>query len=231
MPISILCMLISKFLIDVHKCVSSLVFSTVKSPMVHPKKVSLMNVNRHSEHSSITPLRNRLADYHMSKQNPDVLDRMYSSLPSSPVNGYRPLNNHTFTPPVHHNSSINSHSGMGLSFQNRATHTPVQMSLLRQTLKANRGQGSFGLSQTSLVQLATQKGSLRINGSPAISPVVVRLSRGSELPVERQGDSESTALSDGDATSPREGGLGNPCDKDVVLSALRRRRYVLFHWV
>ena len=185
-----------------------------------------MNVDRHPEQSSVTPLRNRLADYHMSKQNPDVLDRMYSSsLPSSPMNGYRPLNNNTFTPSVHHNRSINSHSGMGLSFQNRVTHTPVQMSLLRQTMKSARGQGSFGLGHTSLVQLATQKGSLRMNGSPTISPVVVRLSRKSEPPSEGRGDSESMSLFNGDGSS-MENGLGNPCDKDVVLSALRRRRYV-----
>lgn len=207
---------------------SLLIFSSRQSPTAHLRNESVRNFNKHSEQSPLSPLsKNRLADYHMSKQNPDVLDRMYSSsFHSSPGNDHCPLNSRSFTPPGM-KLSVNGHTGRNTSILKRAPPTPTQMSLLKQALKANRGQSSFGTTGSSLVQLATRKRLWGVSGSPTVSPVVVRLSRGANTHVGDDGIYKEPAMSNGTTKSVgREEGLGNPCDKDVVLSALRKRRYV-----
>lgn len=194
-------------------------FSSVKSPSTLPKRRALIPMSR-STPTNTTPFRstnNRLADYHMSKQNPDVLDRMYSSsVPSSPRTS--PLRSQMRNSPVYHNHSGTSStsSSPGAQFQNRTSHTPNQMSLLRQTLRANKAQSS---SKSSLVQLATQRTSVKLSGPAAsISPVVVRLSRGADTP-------PSPRLSRGSSTvGGNEEQARNPCDKDTVLLALRSKR-------
>ncbi len=194
-------------------------FSSVKSPSTLPKRRALIPMSRTTP-TNTTPFRstnNRLADYHMSKQNPDVLDRMYSSsVPSSPQTS--PLRSQIRNSPLYHSGSSSTSSSPGVQFQNRMSHTPSQMSLLRQTLRANKAQSS---SKSSLVQLATQRTSVKLNGPAAsISPVVVRLSRGADTP-------PSPRLSRGSSTNTGEGNeeqARNPCDKDTVLSALRSKR-------
>ena len=142
----------------------------------------------------------------MSKQNPAVIDQLYSPSPASSShknNLYKtasPLFNG-----LNHSRHLNG---------NRSGRTQVQ-SFLRQTL--NRRNSLPGGTGTSLVHLAIQ-GRQRKYDSVPVSPVIVRLS-GSSLD-EGKGmelgrlEEEETAV--------------NPCDKDVVISALRQKRSVLF---
>ena len=167
-------------------------------------------------------MNSRIADYHMSKQNPDVLDRIYSS--ATPQVGYSPFSSQLNTSPLYNSGPNSTTSTPGVSFQNRVSHTPAQMSLLRQTLKASKSQSA---SHSSLVQLATQRSSVRLSSGATISPVVVRLSRGSATPPPHGARSNEGVFvngigSEGDAD--RLANAGNPCDKDTVLSALRNKR-------
>lgn len=207
----------------------SLFCSSVNSPTL-PKKRALITMSRipHTPLAITPPTRNmnaRLADYHMSKQNPDVLDRMYSSSLPSSQNSH--LANHMISPSPYHSGSGSTNSSPGVLFQSRISHTPNQ-SLLRQTLKASKAQTS---SKSSLVQLATQRGSsIRLNNVSTISPVLVKLSRGSDTP-------PSAVRSTSELTMPTvsETGVigstqsGDPCDRDTVLTALRSKRSVYRH--
>ncbi len=174
---------------------------SVKSPSTLPRpKRRAVPISRYK----ITHPKTTFRSTNYSKQNLDVLNRMYSnssSVPSSPHTFPAPLR---YQSPLYHNGSISTSFSPGV-------HTPTsQMSLLQQTLRANKAQSS---SKSSLVQLATQRTSVKL-AVPLISPVMVidtppspRLSRGSTNTV---GSVEEQSR--------------NPCDKDTVLSALRSKR-------
>ena len=97
-----------------------------------------------------------VGDYHMSRQNPDVLDQMYS--PSSAVQKNHFLGIHQGTNDSTTSRKINGHFSQFVSPRTEASvysKTPSQASLLRQMLNSRRSQSA---SPSSLVQLATRKG-------------------------------------------------------------------------
>ncbi len=156
---------------------------------------------------------NRLRDYHMSRQDPAVLDRMYTSAPTSPArqNGYLYGTSPNFANHITHSNGHSMASPAGS--YSRASRTALPTSLLRQTLTNSRRSSLPGGS--SLVNMAVQRGGHA--GSKNFSPVIVRLS--------------------GPATSSDGGGRGepanrqeapgmaiDPCDKETVMSALKKKR-------
>lgn len=164
-------------------------FSSVKTPPTAVRRLPPNDIN------TMSNVGNRLGDYHMSKQNPAVIDQLYS-------------------PRDHKNDLYKTASPLfnGLNHSNgsRSGRTQIQ-TFLRQTL--NRRNSLPGSTGTSLVHLALQGRQRRYDSVP-VSPVIVRLSgsglsgsKGAEL---GKLDEEETAV--------------NPCDKDVVVSALRQKR-------
>ena len=167
--------------------------SSVKTPPTAVRRLPPNDIN------TMSNVGNRLGDYHMSKQNPAVIDQLYS-------------------PRDHKNDLYKTASPLfnGLNHSNgsRSGRTQIQ-TFLRQTL--NRRNSLPGSTGTSLVHLALQGRQRRYDSVP-VSPVIVRLSgsglsgsKGAEL---GKLDEEETAV--------------NPCDKDVVVSALRQKRWALF---
>ncbi len=152
----------------------------------------------------------------MSKQNPALLDPV---LPSSLALQTTPTQrgNSILASPMY--NTIRTGSSPKGSFQNHMSRTPTPVSLLRQTLKANKSLSS----QSSLVQLATQRGSPRPTGLTAsISPVVVRLSRGGtdtppNVRLNNRGNPSTTRPTNQETAK-------DPCDKETVLTALRNKR-------
>jgi len=217
--------------------------SSVNSPSNVAKKRPLINISK-TPKTPQSAMSSRLADYHMSKQNPEMLDRMTSpsahsrhtmvnnytasaqyqylgsnSTGSSPYNTsmpgshsvgsspYRfPGSNSTGSSPYH---SLGSNSALSPFPSN----TPGTPSLLRQSLQASKAQSQ---ARSSLVHLATQRSSVRLNSSP-MSPGIVRITRGSSTAANVPRESSSPAIREPD-----------PCDKDTVLSALRNKRYVQY---
>ena len=156
--------------------------------------------------------------YHMSKQNPDVLDHICSP---SPSHRDHVLHKKTLTPAM-----VKVSGGGGILNLTRNGQSPGQSSLVKQMLNDKHR------APASLVHLATRGKSLRT--SVTISPVVVKLSGAppKSLPSslnsskEENGTPENgaevnTRLSNGEGSS---GKSADPCDKNVVLSALRQRR-------
>ena len=179
-------------------------YSSVKTPPLPSKRLLYNDVTP-------TNFNNRLGEYHMSKQNPAVLDRMYSS-PSSPQKEqlYK-----TVSPLVNHTARLNG-SGIVL----RSCRSPLQTSLLRQTLGKVR-RNSLP-SQSSLVHMAVH-GSQRHYDSVGVSPVIVKLS--SPEPINSRSSRglglEASSWQNGERTSMA---APNPCDKTTVLSALKQKR-------
>ena len=160
--------------------------------------------------------------YHMSKQNPDVLDRLCSP---SPSHRDTLLHKKTLTP-----ATVRVSAGGGVLIGARNGHqTPGQSSLVKQMLNDKHR------APTSLVHLATRGKAFRSGVN--ISPVVVKLSgavthnlpsNSSSLNSSREenGSAENHAEASLRPSSG-EGSPGksrDPCDKNVVLSALRQRR-------
>ena len=164
----------------------------------------------------------------MSKQNPDVLDRLCSP---SPSHRDHLLHKKTLTPAT---VRVGGGAGGGVLIGTRNGHSPGQSSLVKQMLNDKHR------APASLVHLATRGKSFR--GSVNISPVVVKLSGAApqNLPSSASGSSSLNssreeihviAQENGHEVNPRlsdgEGLPGkktDPCDKNVVLSALRQRR-------
>lgn len=180
-------------------------YSSVKTPPLPSKRLLYNDVTP-------TNFNNRLGEYHMSKQNPAVLDRMYSS-PSSPQKEqlYK-----TVSPLVNHTARLN---GSGIVLRN--CRSPLHTSLLKQTL--GRVRRNSLPSQSSLVHMAVH-GSQRHYDSVGVSPVIVKLS--SPEPTNRSRSSgrlslEASSWQNGERTSMA---APNPCDKTTVLSALKQKR-------
>lgn len=154
----------------------------------------------------------------MSKQNPAVLDRMYSS-PSSP---HKEQLYKTVSPFVNHNARLN-----GSGIVSRSCRSPLHASLLKQTLGRVRRNTLPG--QSSLVHMAVH-GSQRHYDSVGVSPVIVKLSSpDNKEPTDRGRLSrglitEASSWENGERMS---NAAPNPCDKTVILSALKQKRWVL----
>ena len=185
-------------------------YSSVKSQNSIPSR-GLMNGNY--VHLSSSPINNNTLQtyfqnrgkYHMSRQNPDVLDRMYAS-------------SNQQLQKISDNSVLNDGQSpvmIGPSGHTGTVHftPPYQTTLLRQMLNARRLRST---PPSSLVELATMKGGRLLRKSVA-SPVVVKLAG-----VKRSNREESGR---GKIVNGREQSTPNPCDKEVVLKALRQRRY------
>ena len=173
----------------------SVYYSSVKTPPTAVRRLPYNEIN------TMSNVGNRLGDYHMSKQNPAVIDQLYSPHKSSLYKTASPLFNG-----LSHSGHLNG---------NRGGRTQIQ-TFLRQTLN-RRNSLPGGGTGTSLVHLAIQ-GRQRKYDSVPVSPVIVRLS-GSSLTGSNKG-AELGSLDEEEATV-------NPCDKDVVVSALRQKRWVI----
>lgn len=158
----------------------------------------------------------------MSRQNPDVLDQMYSSLSSSGDHeslaqsmGRESITRNRAESP-YLSGRINGYHSVAVSPRMGRTGAVSQVSYLRQMLDSRRSRSA---SPSSLVQLATRKGvgkMGRLLKSGVGSPVMVKLAGpGMKSTSERKEVQEERTVN---------GFASNPCDKEVVLSALRQRR-------
>ena len=168
-------------------------------------------------HSSASPVNG----FHMSKQNPDVLDRLCSPSPSCRDTL---LNKKTLSPAM---VRVGAGSGMFTSGVARKGHlaSGQQSSLVQQMLNDKHR------APTSLVHLATRGKSFRSGIN--VSPVVVKLSGNTMYDLPSNSSSLNPSREDGSGSeNGAEATNGerlpvksrDPCDKDVVLSALRQRR-------
>ena len=162
-------------------------------------------------------INNRLGDYHMSRQDPAVLDRIYAgsnSAPSSPTHALR--NTHLYKAPpsfLNHTTHSNRLGAIVAGSYSRNSRPSLPTSLLRQTL-SNSGRSSLPAS-SSIVNMAVHQGSNRPRG---YSPVIVRRSR----PAGTMGENEGRV---GGEREEEPMVAFNPCDRDVVISALKQKRY------
>ena len=157
----------------------------------------------------------RLGEYHRAKQSPAVLDQFFSpSAVSSNV--------YKSSPAMQTNSGrfsmFSSHQGSTVPSlsPSRRPQTPLRPSLHPGRLTDQRV-SPFG---TSLVSLAV-RGRLRETQSLGVSPVIVHLSNPSD-------SSRSGLTNPNSYTTQKTQGQGDnqvdPCDKDVVISALKQKR-------
>lgn len=182
-------------------------FSATRSPLFNRSSIS-----RISPSVLTSPYNNhRLGDYHMSRQNPAVLDHMYIGEPSPRKDfiGYkRPL-----TPTLEPNRLPMSPNGSFPLTRAGRQHSLVMTSLVKQTLN-NNGRSPLS-NRSSLVQLAARGSPLHTNTSH-VSPVIVKLSE----PEKKNSKVRSPPSSHGDSMNiPFD-----PCDKNVVVSALKQKR-------
>ena len=187
----------------------------MKTPAFKPKQRSLVDHAR----SSASPVNG----YHMSKQNPDVLDRLCSP---SPSHRDTLLHKKTLSPAI---VRVGAGSSMLMSARNGHQAPTGQSSLVKQMLNDKHR------APTSLVHLATRGKTFRSGVN--ISPVVVKLSGAGtyDLP-SNSSNLNSTREEGSSAENGAEAGLKStngegspvktrdPCDKNVVMSALRQRR-------
>ena len=190
----------------------------MKTPAFKAKQMSLVD---QAARASASPVNS----YHMSKQNPDVLDRLCSP---SPSHRDHLLHKRTQSPAV-----VRVGGGSGVLVGGRNGHSPAQSSLVKQMLLNDKHR-----APASLVHLATRGKAFRTGVN--VSPVVVKLSGSpavQTLPSSLTSDSNqerSGVLENGSTEAEHKsvdrggqsGKISDPCDKNVVLSALRQRRYV-----
>ena len=190
-------------------------YSAMKTPAFKPRQRSLVDHAR----SSASPVNG----YHMSKQNPDVLDRLCSP---SPSHRDTLLHKKTLSPAM---VCVGAGSSMLMSARN-GHQAPGQSSLVKQMLNDKHR------APTSLVHLATRGKTFRSGVN--ISPVVVKLSGTGTYDLPSNSPSLNSSREEGSSTEngAHETGLRStngegspvktrdPCDKNVVMSALRQRR-------
>lgn len=155
----------------------------------------------------------RLGEYHRAKQNPAVLDQFFSPPTVSRVSQSL-YKSSPAVPAISERFNVLSSRPGGSSVPLSPSHraqTPRQSSMLPGRLPDRVS--PFG---TSLVGLAIRS-RLRQTESRAVSPVIVQLSNpsspsgltSSNLPQSIQGQGENQL---------------DPCNKDVVISALKQKR-------
>ena len=148
----------------------------------------------------------RLGDYHRSKQNPAVLDQLITS--PTPQNLYKS------SPAIQPSSerfnifSLPQNTTTGFSPLSRRIQTPFRLSPFQTT---RRSASPFG---TGLVSMAV-RGRLRESQTSGVSPVMVHLPSTS-LSVSRG--------SERDGLQSSEEAPVNPCNREVVISALKAKR-------
>lgn len=149
----------------------------------------------------------RMGEYHRAKQNPAVLDQFYSS----PSQTHLARNLYKTTPTPLSNSDRfgvpPGRQGSGFAPLRRA-QTPIQGSLFKGHLQTHHSSPPG----TSLVSLAV-RGRLRQTESLPVSPVIVQLSNPTEA--------GSTSR---DSNAPAGTPSLDPCNKEVVISALKQKR-------
>ena len=169
----------------------------------------------------------------MSRQNPDFLDQLYIPSPDNQGNQGQSVGisnrETTYTSPVNYRSMESGGDTSYMPGRVDGYHSPVvtpgprmgtpsvgnsQLSYLRQVLNMRRAQSC---SPSSLVQLATKRGGGRtgrlLRNGVGSGVATVRLAGVKDTPQPQQETMECS-----DQTAP------NPCDKEVVLSALRQKR-------
>ena len=163
----------------------------------------------------------KIGEYHMSRQNPDILDRMYAQATPTPrALGARKMQSE-FKAPISHTPRPHQSTVLGPYVTPADADSPPQMSLLRRMLNARKIQTG---SPRSVVQLAMQGGrgrgerraGLLKTGVLSPSPVVVTLG-GARRPEGRLSNVE---------VEMAEEQKQDPCDAVVVLNALRQKRCV-----
>lgn len=158
----------------------------------------------------------RLGEYHRSKQSPTVLDQFFST-PTTLSQPSQTL--YKSSPAVNRNSErfnvLSSRpGGTSLPFSpSRRAQTPLRSSLQPGRLSDQRT-SPFG---PSLVNLAI-RGRLRQSHSAAVSPVIVQLSTPPNSSASGLTSEASQRIQD------QEGNRLDPCNKDVVISALKQKR-------
>ncbi len=171
-------------------------------------------------HSAHHGYHSRVREYHMSRQNPDIIDRLYS-----PSNKDESRNGHIETNTRNNRISSPAASPFSIGHGRPATGgtssggTPSQTTLLRQMLNSRKSQSRSPVpGGGSLVQMATRRGAFgkagRLLRNGGVSPVIVKLAG------VKNAEESKVEILNGEDQRPN-----NPCDKDVVLSALRQRRY------
>lgn len=166
--------------------------------------------------------RSRVGQYHMSRQNPDVLDQIYSQDHASQDVGDR----ESLYTATHKDTSYTSSLGRPNGYHSPAIPPRMgphpQVSLVRQMLNSRRARSA---SPSSLVQRAMRKGPIlgtgRLLKSGVIggSPVMVKLAGVKGLK-EKQ-ERVTARVMDASGQNPV-----SSSDKEAVLSALRQKRYL-----
>lgn len=138
--------------------------SSARSPLLMTTKMQRLSS------ATPSPIANnrRLVDYHMSRQNPAVLDHMY--LPSSSLH-------QSYNVPSPLQTSNTKPIGSVPMVRSGKRHSVVMASLMKQSLN-NNARHSVGLAGSSLVQLAAARAGRARNGYSSVSPVIVKLASG-----------------------------------------------------
>lgn len=185
---------------------------------------SLTSPNYHHRHRDYL---HKIGEYHMSRQNPDILDRMYAKATPTPRHmlGSGKVQNE-LAAPISHTPKTHESDDPGAYSSPVSVESPQQMSLLRRMLNARKLQAS---SPSSIVQLAIQGGKSRrpkragLLRSSVASPVMVPVG-GLRKPRQEEVKSDNEGGNDDDGGVGTEKGKRDPCSKETVLDALRKKR-------
>jgi len=189
-------------------------------------------MSRNVRAESASPYRqdylSKISDYHMSRQNPDILDRMYArATPTARVRvgGMARTTNQTeLNSPICHTPKPRQPDVMG--FQDGSpsdVDSPNQISLLRRMLNARKVQTN---SPQSVVELAMRGG----KGLRAGQGMGLLRKRGRTPGVLTIGGGRLRSRQElGEGSGWEEEPTGkktrqDPCDKEVVLEALRQHK-------
>lgn len=156
----------------------------------------------------------------MSRQNPNVLDQMYT--PNQSIEGREKGRESIYTV-GNRESPYSFQDGLripGVSPRLGGTGAISQVSFLQQMLNSRRARSA----SPGLVQLANRKGlgkpgRLLKNGVVGRSPVTIKLA--GVKGTAKKDKVQSSGVMNG---SEQNQEVPNPCDKEVVLSALRQKR-------
>ena len=174
----------------------------------------------------------KIGDYHMSRQNPDILDRMYArTAPTPGVGGVvaKTINQKESGSPICHTPKTRQPGAMRLQdgCSPSDLDSPHQIPLLRRMLNARKEKTN---SPRSVVELATRGGRGKGVGllkKKGRSPVVLTIGGGRPRRVGGRGLRSWEEVSEGIGLEEEPAGKKarqDPCDKEVVLEALRQHK-------
>lgn len=165
----------------------------------------------------------------MSRQSPDVLDQLYIPSPDNQGQSVGIGRESTYTSLVNYRGIDSGGETSYMSGRLNGHHSPAltpvprlgtpsggnsQLSYLHQVLSMRRAQSC---SPSSLVQLATRRGGGRTSR-------LLRNRVGSGVATVRLAGVKDTAQGQQEMMECSDQIAPNPCDKEVVLSALRQKR-------